>query len=46
VALRELVDAAEAGRWSRPCGVRFGAAMVNALADAEQQIAARRAGVG
>jgi hypothetical protein len=46
VAVRELVADAEAGRRSHPCDVRFGAAVVNVLADAEQQIAARRAGAG
>ena len=45
-AVRELVAGAEAGRRSHPCDVRFGAAVVNVLADAEQQIAARRAGAG
>ncbi len=44
VALRELVADADAGRRSHPCDVRFGAAVVNVLAEAEQQIAARRAG--
>jgi predicted dehydrogenase len=46
VALRELVADAEAGRRSHPCDVRFGAAVVSVLADAEQQITARRAEVG
>jgi predicted dehydrogenase len=44
VALRELVADAAAGRRSHPCDVRFGAAVVDVLAEAEQQIAARRAG--
>jgi predicted dehydrogenase len=44
VALRELVAGAEAGRRSHPCDVRFGAAVVKLLAEAEQQITARRAG--
>lgn len=44
VAVRELVADAEAGRRSHPCDVRFGAAVVNLLAEAEQQIEARRAG--
>jgi hypothetical protein len=44
VAVRELVADAEAGRRSHPCDVRFGAAVVNVLAEAEQQISARRAG--
>jgi hypothetical protein len=44
VAVRELVADAAAGRRSHPCDVRFGAAVVDVLAEAEQQIAARRAG--
>jgi predicted dehydrogenase len=44
VAVTELVADAEAGRRSHPCDVRFGATVVNVLAEAEQQIAARRAG--
>jgi predicted dehydrogenase len=44
VAVRELIADAEAGRRSHPCDVRFGAAVVNVLAEAEQQISARRAG--
>lgn len=44
VAVRELVADAEAGRHSHPCDVRFGAAVVNVLAEAERQISARRAG--
>jgi predicted dehydrogenase len=44
VALGELVANAGAGRRSHPCDVRFGAAVVNVLAEAERQIAARRAG--
>jgi predicted dehydrogenase len=44
VALAELVAGARAGRRSHPCDVRFGATVVNVLAEAEQQIAARRAG--
>ena len=43
VALRELVADAEAGRRSHPCDVRFGATVVDVLAEAEQQIAGRRA---
>jgi predicted dehydrogenase len=43
VAVRELVADAEAGRRSNPCDVRFGAAVVKLLAEAERQIAARRA---
>lgn len=46
VALQELVADAEAGRRSHPCDVRFGAAVVSVLADAEQQIADRRAEAG
>jgi len=46
VALRELVADAEAGSRSHPCDVRFGAAVVNVLADAEQQIAGRLAQAG
>lgn len=45
VAVRELVAEAEAGRQSHPCGVRFGAAVVDLLAEAERQIAARQAGI-
>jgi len=44
VALGELMANAEAGRRSHPCDVRFGAAVVNVLAEAERQVAARRAG--
>jgi predicted dehydrogenase len=43
VAVRELVADAEAGRRSHPCDVRFGAAVVNVLAEAEEQISARKA---
>jgi predicted dehydrogenase len=43
LAVRELVADAEAGRRSHPCDVRFGAAVVNVLAEAEQQISARKA---
>jgi predicted dehydrogenase len=44
VAVTELVADAEAGRRSHPCDVRFGATVVVVLAQAEQQVAARRAG--
>ena len=44
VAVRELVADAEAGRHSHPCDVRFGAAVVSVLAEAERQISARKAG--
>jgi predicted dehydrogenase len=42
LALRELIANIDAGQASHPCDVWLGAAVVEALADAEQQIAARR----
>ena len=42
LALRELMSNVAAGECSHPCDVHFGAAVVRSLADAEQQIAARR----
>jgi predicted dehydrogenase len=42
LALRELMANIAAGQASHPCDVRFGAAVTGVLAEAEQQIAARR----
>jgi predicted dehydrogenase len=42
VALRELLGNIDAGEPNHPCDVHFGATIVRTLADAEQQIAAKR----
>jgi predicted dehydrogenase len=44
LALAELQDSIGSGHRSHPCDVHFGVAVVRVLAEAEQQIASRRAG--
>jgi hypothetical protein len=41
VALTELAGNARSGRVDHPCDVRFGAAVVRVLAEAERQLSAR-----